>query len=155
MIRRCPFLNTAPSVYQRLSAEPALVSYAHKCPVLMELASTALPCSAAVTRGSPANGGQLQTCGFSSTAFILYARYRIFVVLLDPMHKITESPNEATPPAGSTVASRCPFLTAEKNRVVREASVELQEDIQEMDSRCKGEQPRTRLLKMTTKLQSL
>lgn len=76
-------------------------------------------------------------------------------VLLDLKHKITESPNEATPPAGSTVASRCPFLTAEKNRVIREASVELQEDIQEMDSRCKGEQPHTRLLKMTTKLQSL
>lgn len=66
MIRRCPFLNTAPSVYQKLSTEPALVSYAHKCPVLMELASRALPCSAAVARGSPANEGQLQTCVLQS-----------------------------------------------------------------------------------------
>lgn len=78
-----------------------------------------------------------------------------FHFLLDLKHKIAQSPSEATPPAGSIVATRCPFLTAEKNRVVREASVELQEDIQEMDSRCKGEQPRTHLLKMTTKLQRL
>lgn len=74
---------------------------------------------------------------------------------LDPRHKITQPPDEATPPAGSTVTSRCPFLTAENNRVVREASMELQEDIQEMDSRCKGEQPRTCLLNMINKLQKL
>lgn len=75
-------------------------------------------------------------------------------VLLDLKRKITKSANEATPPAGSTVASRCPFLTAE-NRMVRQASKELQEDIQEMDFRCKGEQPRTCLLYMTDKLQKL
>lgn len=67
-------------------------------------------------------------------------------VLLDQKHEITRPPNEATPPAGPTATTRCPFLTAASNRVVREASMELQEDIQEMVSQCKGEQPRTCLL---------
>lgn len=46
------------------------------------------------------------------------------------------------PPAGQAVGSKCPFLAAEivqkNNRVVREASVELQEDVQEMDCLRKG-----------------
>lgn len=152
MIRRCPFLNTVPRVYQKLSTKSALVSYAHKCPVLMELASRALPHSAAEAKGSPANPGQLQTSVFN---FFVHKISFLTRVLLDPKPKITRSPNEAKPPAGSTVTSRCPFLTAENNRLVREASLELQEDIQEMDSRCKGEQPRTCLLNMSNKLQKL
>ncbi|XP_056896446.1 5-aminolevulinate synthase, non-specific, mitochondrial-like isoform X3 [Takifugu flavidus] len=59
-------------------------------------------------------------------------------VLLDPNHRIQLSPNEPTDAAGLAVTPRCPFLTAEKNRVVSEASMELQEDVQEMDSGCKA-----------------
>ncbi|KAG5835851.1 hypothetical protein ANANG_G00248400 [Anguilla anguilla] len=42
------------------------------------------------------------------------------------------------PPAGQAVASKCPFLVAEMGQknssVVRQASLELQEDVQEMDA---------------------
>lgn len=58
-------------------------------------------------------------------------------VLLD---RIQLSPSDATDAAGQAVTSRCPFLTVEKDLVVSEASVELQEDVQELDSGCKGEQ---------------
>eukprot|EP00066_Takifugu_rubripes_P011592 XP_011600858.1 PREDICTED: 5-aminolevulinate synthase, nonspecific, mitochondrial-like [Takifugu rubripes] len=109
--QRCPFLSTVPSVYQKLSTKSALVSYAHKCPVLMEVVSRALHDSAAAAKTSPANE--------------------------DPNHRIQLSPNEPTDAAGQAVTPRCPFLTAEKNRVVSEASMELQEDVQEMDSGCK------------------
>lgn len=141
MISRCPFLNTVPSVYQKLSTKS--VSHAHKCPVLMELASRALPCSAAVARGSPAKEGQLQISVFKYSVHVALKILFLTRVLLDPANRIAQPLNETAPPAGSTMASRCPFLTAATNSVVREAGMELQEDIQGMDSQCAGEQPCT------------
>lgn len=134
MIQRCPFLSTVPSLYQKLSTKSALASYAHKCPVLMEVVSRA--------KSSPANEGRSQACGFmlqgKSCPHMLYFNSS---VLLDPNHRIKLSPDEAPDAAGRADTSRCPFLTVEKGRVVSEASVELQEDVQEMESGCKGEQP--------------
>ena len=47
-------------------------------------------------------------------------------------------PGHPMPPAGQAVGSKCPFLAAEmgqnNNRVVREAHIELQEDVQEMNN---------------------
>lgn len=63
-----------------------------------------------------------------------------FSLLLDPKREIKPPSDEAAPPAGRPLTSRCPFLSAERNVVVREASMVLQEDIQEMVSRRKGEQ---------------
>lgn len=137
MSQRCPFLSTVPSLYQKLSTKSALVSYAHKCPVLMEVVSRALPDSAAA---SPANEGRACVCMLQCKSCPHTFRFNSSV-LLDPNHRIKLSPNEATDAAGQAVTSRCPFLTAEKNRVVGEASLELQEDVQEVDSGCKGEQP--------------
>lgn len=108
----------------------------------MEVVSRALPDSAAAAKTSPANEGQPQACVFmlqcKSGPHMFYFNSS---VLLDPNHRIQLSPNEATDAAGQAVTPRCPFLTAEKNRVVSAASMKLQEDVQEMDSGCKGEQP--------------
>ncbi|XP_041801823.1 5-aminolevulinate synthase, nonspecific, mitochondrial-like isoform X2 [Chelmon rostratus] len=111
MIRRCPFLTAVPSVCLQLAGKSSLVRYAQKCPVMMDLASRALSSSASASKGTPTN---------------------------DQKHEVRLPPGHITPPAGQAVGSKCPFLAAEmvqkNNRVVREASMELQEDVQEMHS---------------------
>lgn len=46
------------------------------------------------------------------------------------------------PPAGHVIASKCPFLVAEQrgNGFVKEASMELREDVQRTESPCEGKQ---------------
>uniref|UniRef100_A0A3Q3X3X7 5-aminolevulinate synthase n=1 Tax=Mola mola TaxID=94237 RepID=A0A3Q3X3X7_MOLML len=106
VIRRCPFLTAVPGVRLKLAAKLSLRSYAHMCPVLMELAT------------------RLQTRALSSSG------------------SLSTRTNDVTPPAGQAAGSKCPFLAAEivqqNSRVVRKASMELQEDIREMDSRYRG-----------------
>ncbi|TDH10352.1 hypothetical protein EPR50_G00074350 [Perca flavescens] len=122
MIRRCPFLTVVPSVVPQLVGKSLLASYAQKCPVMMDLASRplarALSSSASASKGSPTND--------------------------DQKNEVKLAPGHVTPPAGQTVGSKCPFLAAEmvqkNNRVVREASLELQEDVQEMNSVPTGKQ---------------
>ncbi|XP_074499932.1 5-aminolevulinate synthase, non-specific, mitochondrial-like isoform X2 [Sebastes fasciatus] len=114
VIRRCPFLTGVPSVFLQLAGKSSLASYAQKCPVMMDLASRplarALSSSASVFKGTPTND--------------------------DQKPEVKLPPGHVTPPAGQAVGSRCPFLAAEmgqnNNRVVREARMELQEDVQEM-----------------------
>ncbi|XP_053174376.1 5-aminolevulinate synthase, non-specific, mitochondrial-like isoform X2 [Scomber japonicus] len=116
VLRRCPFLTAAPRVFLQLAGKSSLVSYAQKCPVMMDLASIplarALSSSASATQGTPTNE--------------------------DQKHEVKLPPGHIMPPAGQAVGSKCPFLAAEmvqnNNRVVREASTELQEDFQEMHS---------------------
>ncbi|XP_032376177.1 5-aminolevulinate synthase, nonspecific, mitochondrial isoform X2 [Etheostoma spectabile] len=122
VIRRCPFLTAVPSVVLQLAGKSSLASYAQKCPVMMDLVSRPLAraqsSSASATRGSPTND--------------------------DQKNEVKLAPGHATPPAGQTVGSKCPFLAAEmvqnNNRVVREASLELQEDVQELNSVPTGKQ---------------
>ncbi|XP_037629787.1 5-aminolevulinate synthase, nonspecific, mitochondrial-like isoform X1 [Sebastes umbrosus] len=114
VIRRCPFLTGVPSVFLQLAGKSSLASYAQKCPVMMDLASRplarALSSSASVFKGPPTND--------------------------DQKPEVKLPPGHVTPTTGQAVGSRCPFLAAEmgqkNNRVVREASMELQEDVQEM-----------------------
>nr|XP_046253385.1 5-aminolevulinate synthase, nonspecific, mitochondrial-like [Scatophagus argus] len=109
VIRQCPFLTVVPSVCLQLAGKSSLVSYALKCPVMMDMAcrplARAFCTSASSSKGTPTN---------------------------------------VTPPAGQPVGSKCPFLASEmvqkNNRVVTEASMELQEDIQEVHSVCRGQQ---------------
>jgi len=116
VLRRCPFLTAVPSVFLQLTGKSSLASYAQNCPVMMDLASRplarALSSSASVSKGTPTNE--------------------------DGRHEVKLPPGHVTPPAGQAVGSKCPFLAAEmvqkNNRVVREASMELQEDFQEMHS---------------------
>ncbi|XP_053281593.1 5-aminolevulinate synthase, non-specific, mitochondrial isoform X1 [Pleuronectes platessa] len=115
VIRRCPFLTTVPSVFLQLAGKSSLVNYAQKCPVMMDLASRALSSSASASKPTSTDDDQKHE------------------VLL---------PGQTTPPAGQAVGSKCPFLAAEmeqkSNRVVREARIELQEDVQQMHHFCTG-----------------
>ncbi|XP_040907703.1 5-aminolevulinate synthase, nonspecific, mitochondrial-like isoform X2 [Toxotes jaculatrix] len=56
----------------------------------------------------------------------------------DQQHEVKLPPGHTTPPAGQAESTKCPFLAAEmvqkNNRVVREASMEMQEDVQEIYS---------------------
>lgn len=112
VIRRCPFLTVVPSVCLQLAGKSSLLRYAQRCPVMMDLASRplarALSSSASASKGIPTKDD----------------------------HEIKLPPGHITPPAGQTVGSKCPFLAAEmvqkNNKVVREASMELQEDVQGM-----------------------
>lgn len=116
VIRRCPFLTVVPGVCLQLAGRSSLARYAQKCPVMMDLASRplarALSSSASASKGTPTNDDQ--KC------------------------EVRSHPGHITPPAGQAVGSKCPFLAAEmvqkNNGVVREASMELQEDVQEMHS---------------------
>uniref|UniRef100_A0A3B4XFZ7 5-aminolevulinate synthase n=2 Tax=Seriola lalandi dorsalis TaxID=1841481 RepID=A0A3B4XFZ7_SERLL len=116
VVRRCPFLTVVPSVFLQLAGNSSLVSYAQKCPVMMDLASRplarALSSSTSVSKGTSTND--------------------------DQKHEVKLPPGHTVLPAGQTVGSKCPFLAAEmvqnNNRVVREASMELQEDVQERHS---------------------
>ncbi|KAF3860670.1 hypothetical protein F7725_000925 [Dissostichus mawsoni] len=114
-IRRCPFLTVVPGVLH-LAGKVSLGRYAQRCPVMMDLASRPLArplsSSASSSKGTPTNEDQKQ--------------------------EVKMPPGHFTPPAGQTAGSKCPFLAAEmgqkNNRVVREARMELQEDVQEMHS---------------------
>ncbi|XP_066528890.1 5-aminolevulinate synthase, nonspecific, mitochondrial [Hoplias malabaricus] len=116
-IIRCPFLSRVPPAFLQ-QARKSLVRYAVNCPVMMDLASK--PLVRAV-------------CTSSST----------FQKVQDTVSS-TEEPSDAPKlppghpklPAGQTSASKCPFLAAEMEQknssVVREASLELQEDVSEV-----------------------
>ncbi|KAM9856208.1 5-aminolevulinate synthase, non-specific, mitochondrial-like [Aulostomus maculatus] len=119
VLRRCPFLTSVPSSFLHLAGKSPRVSYAQRCPVMMDLLSRplarALSSSASVSRGAPTNEGQF---------------YFPFL------------PGDTEPPAGQAGGSKCPFLAAEmeqqNNKVVREASIELQEDVPVLHTFCTG-----------------
>uniref|UniRef100_A0AAQ5XU52 5-aminolevulinate synthase n=1 Tax=Amphiprion ocellaris TaxID=80972 RepID=A0AAQ5XU52_AMPOC len=116
VIRRCPFLTVVPSVFLHLGGKTSLGSYAQKCPVMMNLASRPLARS-------------LSSSTFLSKGALMND---------DSNRKVKLPSGHPVPPAGQAVGSKCPFLAAEmvqkKNSVVREARMELQEDVQEMHS---------------------
>uniref|UniRef100_A0A8C7NP89 5-aminolevulinate synthase n=1 Tax=Oncorhynchus mykiss TaxID=8022 RepID=A0A8C7NP89_ONCMY len=120
LIRRCPFLSRVPQTFLQ-QARKSLVVYAQKCPVMMNLASKPLArslCSSSASfqkaedivtsAQTPANGGTTT--------------------------KLPQS--HPMPPSGqASGASKCPFLAAEMGQnsgVVRQASLQLQEDVQEV-----------------------
>ncbi|MCJ8744683.1 hypothetical protein PDJAM_G00121630 [Pangasius djambal] len=113
-IIRCPFLSRVPQTFLQ-QARKTLVSYAVKCPVMMDLASKPLVRS---------------ICSSSSTF------QKNDEVISTEANKGPEMPaGHPKPPAGAA-ASKCPFLAAEMGQknsgVVREASMELQEDVSEI-----------------------
>uniref|UniRef100_A0A673CJD1 5-aminolevulinate synthase n=1 Tax=Sphaeramia orbicularis TaxID=375764 RepID=A0A673CJD1_9TELE len=116
MIRRCPFLTVMPSAFLQMAGKSSLASYALKCPVMMDLASRplarALSFTGSVSKGT--NDGQFT----------------------DSKHKSKLDSND------QDLGSKCPFLAAEmvqkSNKVIREASRELQEDVQDMHFFHKG-----------------
>ncbi|XP_029995705.1 5-aminolevulinate synthase, nonspecific, mitochondrial-like isoform X2 [Sphaeramia orbicularis] len=112
MIRRCPFLTVMPSAFLQMAGKSSLASYALKCPVMMDLASRPLARALSFT-GSVSKGTND-----------------------DSKHKSKLDSND------QDLGSKCPFLAAEmvqkSNKVIREASRELQEDVQDMHFFHKG-----------------
>ncbi|KAA0708126.1 5-aminolevulinate synthase, nonspecific, mitochondrial [Triplophysa tibetana] len=121
-IIRCPFLSRVPQTFLQ-QARKSLVAYAVKCPVMMDLASRPLVRSVCSSSASfqkaentpPANeepkGAPKVPMGHPATS------------------------------AGPSAASKCPFLAAEMGQknssVVRQARMELQEDVSEVRTVCK------------------
>ncbi|TRY86598.1 hypothetical protein DNTS_018584 [Danionella cerebrum] len=115
-IFRCPFLSRVPQSFLQ-QARSSLVAYAVKCPVMMDLASRPLvrslcSSSASLQKMESSNSGEGDEDG----------------PVMPAGHPL--------PPTGQSSASKCPFLAAEmaqrSSGVVREASMELQEDVSEV-----------------------
>ncbi|XP_057218564.1 5-aminolevulinate synthase, nonspecific, mitochondrial [Triplophysa rosa] len=121
-IIRCPFLSRVPQTFLH-QARKSLVAYAVKCPVMMDLASRPLVrsvCSSSasfqkVENTTPANE--------------------------EPEGAPKVPLDHPAPSAGQPAASKCPFLAAEMGQknssVVRQARMELQEDVSEVRTVCK------------------
>uniref|UniRef100_A0A4W5RJY2 5-aminolevulinate synthase n=1 Tax=Hucho hucho TaxID=62062 RepID=A0A4W5RJY2_9TELE len=125
LIRRCPFLSRVPQSFLQ-QARKSLVVYAQKCPVMMNLASKPLArslCSSSASfQKAEDTVTSVQTPGES------------FNANGGPATKLPQS--HPMPPSGqASGASKCPFLAAEMGQnsgVVRQASIQLQEDVQEV-----------------------
>ncbi|XP_036416498.1 5-aminolevulinate synthase, nonspecific, mitochondrial [Colossoma macropomum] len=115
-IIRCPFLSRVPQAFLQ-QARKSLVSYAVKCPVMMDLASRPL----------------VRTVCSSSASF---QKAQDTVNTPEEPKDAPKMPaGHPKPPAGQAAASKCPFLAAEMGQnstVVRQASLELQEDVSEV-----------------------
>ncbi|KAM6979753.1 5-aminolevulinate synthase, non-specific, mitochondrial-like [Aplochiton taeniatus] len=120
LIRRCPFVSRLPQAFLQ-QARQCLVVYAQRCPVMMDLASK--PLAPALARSLCSSSASLQRAtDFNATDGA-------------PQHQCT-LPQGHPAPGQAVSSTKCPFLAAEmgqgKSGVVREASLELQEDVQEV-----------------------
>ncbi|XP_056128957.1 5-aminolevulinate synthase, non-specific, mitochondrial-like [Lampris incognitus] len=121
VMRRCPFLSRVPQAFFQ-QARKSLVVYAQRCPVMMDLASKPL-----------APGLVRALCSSSS-------HKAEGAMAASEGSKQNESsrlpPGHPVPPSGQAAASKCPFLAAEMGQknssVVRQVSMEIQEDVQEI-----------------------
>ncbi|XP_041726412.1 5-aminolevulinate synthase, nonspecific, mitochondrial [Coregonus clupeaformis] len=122
LIRRCPFLSRVPQSFLQ-QARKSLVVYAQKCPVMMDLASKPLARSLCSSSASfqKDTGTSAQTPGANGGT----------TTKLPQVH-----PHPMPPSGQASGASKCPFLAAEMGQknsgVVRQASIQLQEDVQEV-----------------------
>ncbi|CAL8257762.1 unnamed protein product [Gadus morhua 'NCC'] len=107
LTRRCPFLTVVPSTVLHSDGQSSLVGYALKCPVMMELAS------------------RPRVRELSSSASVA-------------SETSPKEPGQTLPPGEQPTSSKCPFLASEMvqhiDLVVREARLELQEDVHKMNS---------------------
>ncbi|KAJ8384186.1 hypothetical protein AAFF_G00208040 [Aldrovandia affinis] len=124
VMRRCPFLSRVPQALLQ-QAGKSLLGFALKCPVMMDLASR--PLTLAPIRALSSSSASCQKMqGTLPTGE-------------GPKPLAGLPPGHPLPPAGQASISKCPFLAAEmemgpRSGVVRQASMELQEDVQEIDA---------------------
>ncbi|KAM6928126.1 5-aminolevulinate synthase, non-specific, mitochondrial [Xenentodon cancila] len=123
IVRRCPFLASVPQAFFQQSKK-CLVTYAQRCPIMMELA--AKPMAPSMARALCSSSSHQNTD--SKTASACEAPKQEGKPKLPAGHPM--------PPPGQSVASKCPFLAAEMNQknsgVVRQVAMEFQEDVQEI-----------------------
>ncbi|XP_068951670.1 5-aminolevulinate synthase, non-specific, mitochondrial isoform X1 [Petaurus breviceps papuanus] len=135
IVRRCPFLSRVPQTFLQ-KAGKSLLFYAQNCPKMMEIGSK--PVSRAVTT-SPTHFQQVKE---TPPANEKDKTAKTVVQHADNSQQTTGgSQLPAGHPASATSqgsASKCPFLAAQMNQgtsnVFRKASLELQEDVQEMQA---------------------
>ncbi|XP_008317551.1 5-aminolevulinate synthase, nonspecific, mitochondrial-like isoform X2 [Cynoglossus semilaevis] len=112
VIRRCPFVTLAPSIYSHLVEKSSLGHLARRCPVLTDLAWKHL------------------TRTLSSTS------------VSKNMSDNNQDQGHTAPPADQTAGSKCPFLAAEmmqnNSLFVKEASIELRQEVKEIQSLFSG-----------------
>uniref|UniRef100_A0A3Q2VDK0 5-aminolevulinate synthase n=1 Tax=Haplochromis burtoni TaxID=8153 RepID=A0A3Q2VDK0_HAPBU len=135
IVRRCPFLARMPQAFLQQSKK-TLVTYAQRCPIMMELAAKPMApsmaralCSSSSSYQKPENtvsAGEGDKDG---------APKKEVESKLPAGHPM--------PPPGQMKASKCPFLAAEMSQknsgVVRQIGIEFQEDVQEVRTVKKGE----------------
>ncbi|XP_017264021.1 5-aminolevulinate synthase, nonspecific, mitochondrial [Kryptolebias marmoratus] len=121
IVRRCPFLAGTPQAFFQQSKK-SLVSYAQRCPIMMELASKPMAPSMARALCSSSFYQKADTKA-ASDAPKQEAQSKLPV-------------GHPMPPSGQVMASKCPFLSAEMNQkdsgVVRQVTMEFQEDVEEV-----------------------
>lgn len=125
IVRRCPFLARVPQAFFQ-QTKKSMVAYAQRCPIMMELASK--PMAPSMARA---------LC--SSSSFSSHQKTEDTVSASEGLKQGGESKHPAghpVPSCSKTVASKCPFLAAEMGQknssVVRQVSMEFQEDVEEV-----------------------
>ncbi|KAJ8257933.1 hypothetical protein GJAV_G00191290 [Gymnothorax javanicus] len=132
VMRRCPFLSRVPlAVLQQ--AGKSLLGFALKCPVMMDLASR--PLAVAPLRALSSSSSSFS----SSSAQDVPPTGETPSSEEGPKALVDLPPGHPLPPTGQASASKCPFLVGEMEKdlesgVVRQARMELQEDVQEMQA---------------------
>ncbi|XP_015257757.1 PREDICTED: 5-aminolevulinate synthase, nonspecific, mitochondrial [Cyprinodon variegatus] len=121
IVRRCPFLACVPQAFFQQSKK-TMVTYAQRCPIMMELASKPMAPSMARALCSSSSNQKTDIKAANEAAA-----------------KSVESKlptGHFAQAAGQGVASKCPFLAAEMKQknsgVVRQVTVEFQEDVEEV-----------------------
>uniref|UniRef100_A0A668RN46 5-aminolevulinate synthase n=1 Tax=Oreochromis aureus TaxID=47969 RepID=A0A668RN46_OREAU len=121
IVRRCPFLARMPQAFLQQSKK-ALVTYAQRCPIMMELAAKPMAPSMARALCSSSSSHQKPENTVSAGE--------------DDKDESKLPAGHPMPPPGQMMASKCPFLAAEMSQknsgVVRQVGIEFQEDVQEV-----------------------
>jgi 5-aminolevulinate synthase len=121
VVRRCPFLARVPQAFFQ-QARKNMVVYAQQCPIMMDLASK--PLGPTLVRALCSSSSHQKTEDIMSAG------------PNQLQEEVQLPPNHPMPPSGQAAATKCPFLAAEMGQknssVVREVSMELQEDVQEV-----------------------
>ncbi|XP_012724790.2 5-aminolevulinate synthase, nonspecific, mitochondrial [Fundulus heteroclitus] len=117
IVRRCPFLACVPQAFFQQSRN-SMVTYAQRCPIMMELASK--PMAPSLARALCSSSSNKKT---ASEAPVTTVESKL-------------PAGHPAPTAGQAVGSKCPFLAAEMKQmnsgVVRQVTVEFQEDVEEV-----------------------
>ncbi|XP_048448649.1 5-aminolevulinate synthase, non-specific, mitochondrial [Rhincodon typus] len=126
VVRRCPFLSRVSQNFLQ-KAGKSLIYYAQHCPIMMMKAG-AKPVTRTVATSAAHSQQTKETTPVNEKPTTLTSAPSVPASQLPPGHPV--------PSAGQTIASKCPFLAGEmshgKSSVVRKASVELSEDVQQM-----------------------
>ncbi|KAK6320795.1 hypothetical protein J4Q44_G00077710 [Coregonus suidteri] len=145
IIRRCPFLSRVPQAFLQ-QARTSLVVYAQKCPVMMDLASKPL------SRSLCSSSASFQKAEDTVTSAQTSAEKGANGGTTTKLPQVHPHP---MPPSGqASGASKCPFLAAEMGQnsgVVRQASIQLQEDVQEVRTIQKDVTPAQALVSSSSK----